>query len=1520
MAGIITVSPGHDASYPWRQIGTSVAHAQAGRAGVSYYLAPADKGGEPPGRWYGGGLADLGFREGQVIERVVFERLYGSFVDPRDATGETRLGRSPQRFRSADEIFAVLAALEPEATAERRAELLVEAKSQVRAPVQYFDVTFSVSKSITLLHASAMANAARAATAGDLEAVAYWEQAAADVWACVQAGNRAALEYLQREAGYTRSGYHGRQTGEARSGRWEDAHGFVIGSFAQHTSRDGDPQLHIHNLVLNRVRRESDGAYRSLDSRALYEHRGAAAAIATLVMESAISRELGTRWVARADGHGREVRGVSRELMEEFSARRQSISELAARLAAQFEAQFGYAPDTRALGNLRQWANHATRLGKPGEPLDLAAAARRWAAQARASDAGALEPVMLQVTTRRGLGASGPTSSVEDQALSPEQKRDLIGQALGRLQDAQPTWRKADLIRHLGELLPDDITCCDDETAATLLTDLADRVLAGRTGEQVLALEAPEWPPVPDCLRRADGRSVYRPHSGTRYATLAQLRMEERLLLQAQQPGAPRVEPAVAAQLLRADQAQLEAQLRAAAQPMGATRAGTGSGLRLDQAAAAFVALTSDRRAEILVGPAGSGKTRTAAVVAGLWRRAGMGEVYGLTTAQAARNVLQEAGVTLADNTAEFLGHLTGARGARGAKPVEPGTLLLLDEASMMSMADLAALLQVATSQGCRVLITGDHEQLAAVEGGGGMILLTRQMGYVQLADPVRFSCDWERDASLRLRAGDATIVAEYEEHGRVRGGDPDQAMDLACRAYLADHLAGKESLLLARTGEQAREMSRRVREDLLHYGLVRRSAEAQLRYHATASAGDLIVARRNNRRILAGAPGRWLTNRDVLRVEAATGRTVIVRRLAGQDEAGQPAWTVAFELPRVYLLAHCDLAYATTPHAAQGRTVDTSHVLVDGLSDRQGLYVAMSRGREGNYAYCVTRVPRAADIRQGSQAAPELRRMRAIAAERDGIQPHSTDAEPHEKAPKRDAAAILADILRRDGAVLSATETLRRELSDADHLGVLGAIWYDLVRRSQVVRFEAELRKALPAADADAALSDPACTWLWRSLREAECSGLDATQVLRDTVGAAELTGARDVARVIDARIRRLLADRVPQLSGLWTRRVPDMADPQLHRYINELAGAMDDRIRRLGEHAVKARPGWVIAALGDVPADPPTRAEWQRRAAQLSAYRELYGYNSETDAIGPEPGKTSPESRADWHTAFAALGRVEGIDLRGCSDEQLRLRRAAYQRETSWAPPYVAEELRLARLQARTAWENGIRAGHEARAAREPQSADHHRALAAMWRAMERKATSVAGQLAKVQETRAQWGALTEPTRRAAVAADLELRRRHPDMELEPLRSAEPSSVGYAPQSSPSDRDPRHGTLFGADVGEETVANTQEWPSASTPSLESMRQEALGLTPETVHEKIPEQISLLRKHVRMAQARIEDLRETKVPDTEGDDHLGRAWDVTADRRRDAIIQPPRVDIRPAGEILQRAQERMADHEAEPS
>jgi len=60
VAGIITIAKGHDASYPWRQIGTAepVKDARSIGKGVRYYLSPAEKGGEPPGIWTGKGVAN----------------------------------------------------------------------------------------------------------------------------------------------------------------------------------------------------------------------------------------------------------------------------------------------------------------------------------------------------------------------------------------------------------------------------------------------------------------------------------------------------------------------------------------------------------------------------------------------------------------------------------------------------------------------------------------------------------------------------------------------------------------------------------------------------------------------------------------------------------------------------------------------------------------------------------------------------------------------------------------------------------------------------------------------------------------------------------------------------------------------------------------------------------------------------------------------------------------------------------------------------------------------------------------------------------------------------------------------------------------------------------------------------------------------------------------------------------------------------------------------------------------------
>ena len=127
--------------------------------------------------------------------------------------------------------------------------------------------------------------------------------------------------------------------------------------------------------------------------------------------------------------------------------------------------------------------------------------------------------------------------------------------AVALAQQEKSAWTRADLIKYLGRVLPR--TGRDPAAAAALLEDLADRALRSEF-EPVLCLEAPEAVEVPRSLLRADGRSVYQRHGGVRYATRAQLAMEERMLAQARADGAPRLTRAEAARALGADPARLE--------------------------------------------------------------------------------------------------------------------------------------------------------------------------------------------------------------------------------------------------------------------------------------------------------------------------------------------------------------------------------------------------------------------------------------------------------------------------------------------------------------------------------------------------------------------------------------------------------------------------------------------------------------------------------------------------------------------------------------------------------------------------------------------------------------------------------------------------------------------------------------------------------------------------------------------------------------------------------------------------
>ena len=315
----------------------------------------------------------------------------------------------------------------------------------------------------------------------------------------------------------------------------------------------------------------------------------------------------------------------------------------------------------------------------------------------------------------------------------------------------------------------------------------------------------------------------------------------------------------------------------------------------------------------------------------------------------------------------------------------------------------------------------------------------------------------------------------------------------------------------------------------------------------------------------------------------------------------------------------------------------------------------------------------------------------------------------------------MLSDVLERDGQQLSALQTQQQALSNADHLAILHAIWTAETTPAREQRYKKLLMDALPPGYRQ----EPShqARWLWRTMRAAELAGLDPGQALAAAIGERPLTGARDVPSVIDARLRRRVGPLVPLPLGPWSEQVPDIADPERQAFVAQIADMMDARKVRIGEHAADNALPWAVNALGPVPDHPLDRLEWQRRASSIGAYRELSGHGHPAEPIGPEPTAGDPDKRAAWHEAFAALGPVDGPDVRGLPDGTLLHLRDTYPIETAWAPKWVGDELRQVRLGAQEARLAAIRAEAEAKAAAgrgDEHAADRQQILAASYRAM--------------------------------------------------------------------------------------------------------------------------------------------------------------------------------------------------------
>ena len=1325
---MLNIHTGHDTDYLTDAVAT-------GREG---YYTGAVAAGEPAGLWYGKGAAALGL-VGEV-DAEMMKALYTHGLDPTDpatASRETwheaaRFGNAPKNYKKADEIYAGLLEAHPDAGPEQRAELRAQAGRAARQSVAFYDVVLSAPKSMTVAWVAYERAANDARAAGDHEAAEVWAGKAATVEEALLVGHRAVLDFLADKAGYGRAGRHG-----GSGGKWLDAHELVAAQFLQHDSRDKDPQLHVHGPILNKAEC-SDGVVRALDGTLITQWKDAASAIGARVAQAYAAEQLGWRWETRPDGAAREVVGVDTESTGLFSKRTKAIGPVAEALVARFEAETGREPSPAERTKLNEQATLSTRRGKEygGETREGQIA--RWAVEHAEQLGVELGEVAI------GLEAQRPGEA------STWSERDVLMRAIGSMEIARGTWDRSNLMRAIDEALPGQLGIPHAEIPRLL------EGLAAKAETLVqLVRDNPDLPDMGEDYRRADGSNVHAKPHRQRFATDTQLLGEAELRAAAVRRDAPAWSDDDAGEVL-------------------ARFTRSGRELGVDQAAALRGILTSGASVEVLAAPAGTGKSFLVGTLAETWPLIGRGvtpdpgpesgdpagdpqgpRVFGVAYGQRQADVLTEEGVT-ARNIRRWLDgqarldHGAGDAGDEAFR-LRSGDLLVVDEAGAADTASLVAIHRRCQEKGVKLLLVGDSKQLAAVGPGGALADIAERGVRYELAEVRRFRNDWEGPASLRLRDGDTSVVAEYAKHGRlVDGGTVEQAENAAARTWLADTVAGREALLVVGSNDAAARVSAQLRSELVRLGRVEEAGVPLGMQGTVAGVGDLIQARKNAWH-LEGFAGNAEApvNRTTYRVTAthADGAGLTVARVVGRDDHGAEQLGEPIQLPGSYVRDRVTLAYASTVHAAHGRTVDAGYSVLGPGTDPAAAYTAHTRGRDTNVAFVVTRKV-STEAETGETLTFHERTAADALAElivpRDEGHNRTALAEAEQAAEQARSTSALVDPMLSVIADVTAGRTERW----LDQLAATGA----LPERHRVALAADEARGALDGL-----------------LRSVELAGHDPAAVLAAAVTDRSLDKSASVAQVVHFRIRAALTDRltptVESFGDLLPRDLPDTVRPALE----QLADAADVRAAELGAQQAAQPSQWAQEALGPVPpADDPRRAGWERKAGMAASYREFADHADEADPLGAAPPAGLAEKHALFRAAHTGLDLPDaGADQEAMSEGLLRAQVAAWEREQTWAPRYVADELDATREALRTQQDNATL--WAARAAVEPDQLERDQLTAAATAAQAR-AEQLAEQVEQLRiadDARSLWLIETTVTRDKAESARVALGLRGLDLD---------------------------------------------------------------------------------------------------------------------------------------------------------
>ncbi|WP_233488955.1 MobF family relaxase [Blastococcus sp. TF02-09] len=1174
--------------------------------------------GETPGVWMGHGLAGVpDFPLGERVTEAQMVALFGkgrhpnaeeleqaarlAGKDPQQVDQVSRLGAPYRVFEQANEFrrrcaeefrdhnfargldavtpvpeedrarirTAVASAMfaesygRPPADARELSGHLARISRQATTAVAGYDLTFSPVKSVSTLWAIAPP-----------EVTAVIEQAHADAVADT-------LAWLEDHATYTRVGRNGVAQVEVR--------GLIAAAFTHRDSRAGDPDLHTHVAISNKVQ-TLDGRWLALDGRPIYKNKVAASERYNTRLEALVVDRLGVRFADRPGTEPgrrpvREIVGIDGPLPQLWSSRRRAIEVRRAALAVQFQADHGRPPTTVEAMSLAQRANLETRQAKH-EPRSHAEQRASWRAQALATlggEAGLRAYLNGVLRSTRGR-PRGPTRAWVTETAQ---------QVLAVVSSARATWQENHVraeaereARAAGIGLSDVDGAVDAVVATALSSPLSVRLDGGVTPGRRVADE-----PAP--LRRSDGTSVY-VVAGSALYTSSEILAAEELILAAAGRRDGHVTPAAAVEVALVES--------------------VANGVTLNPGQVQLVRelATSGAPVQLALAPAGTGKTTALRTLSAAWR-AGGGNVVGLAPSAAAATVLREQIGASTDTLAKLIHALTTDLDVPPWLPtIDPGTLVVVDEAGMAGTADLARVVEHVTAAGGSIRLIGDDQQLAAVGAGGVLRDLAATHGAVSLSQVVRFTDPdagsanhAEGAASLALREGDPAALAYYVDHGRVHVGDLATVTEDAYTAWATDRAAGRDAIMLAPTRELVTELNARARTDRLARQTEPIGREVTLADSMSASAGDAVITRRNERTLALGAT-EWVKNGDRWTVTAVhdSGALDVVHQRTGRH----------LTLPAGYVIEHVILGYATTVHGAQGVTADTCYAVASGTETRQLLYVALTRGRHANHVFLLT----------AGDGDPHT------AITRDALLPPT-------------AVDLLTRVLGRDGSQTSATshsralaEPAARLSSSADRYShALSTAAEDRLGSHALVAIDSAAEDAVPGLTAQDAYSV-----LRAHLALCAVAGQDPVDLLRRALASPRgLHDARDTAAVLDWRIDPTGHHAAGTGPLPWLPAIPETlrTDPRWRAYLTHRA----DEVAALATAVANEARAWTPAsapawALPLLDRDPDL-------VADLAVWRAAHGVNGADRRLTGPALPAAAEARAQ-RTLNARIERLLG------------------------------------------------------------------------------------------------------------------------------------------------------------------------------------------------------------------------------------------------------------------------------------